>query len=243
MSNRAHILLVHGAWSRASTWDRVAMHLRRSGHKVTAIDLPGHGADPSPPDQVGLQDYADKIVDTLTRLGPCVLVGHSMGGMAISAAAERRPDLIAKLIYVAAFLPDDGQSLLDLIRLQDAPGIRDCITAGPVPGTTVLDADKALDILCQDADASQRLVARSGLGVQPNRAQTDRLKLTHARFARLPKAYVFCEQDKTVTPELQRQMARQGGCRETCSLDCGHLPQLTCPKELAGIIMRSGEQP
>ena len=70
---------------------------------------------------------------------------------------------------------------------------------------------------------------------QPNRGQTDPVALTD-RFDRLPRAYVFCTADRTVTYPLQQAMAAASPCAETFTLDCGHLPQLTRPGALAAIL-------
>ena len=237
------IILVHGAWSRGSTWDSVKANLRKLGYDVFAPDLPGHGDDKTPPEDVGLDDYAKPIADLLNRVGPALLVGHSMGGMVISAAAELAPEKASKLVYVTAFLPKDGQSLLDLIRRQDSPGIRDAILPGNVAGITLLDPDKAMNVLCQDATQPQRMLASAGLGPQPNRGQTDRIHLTPERFDRIPKAYIHCDRDLTILPELQHAMVAESGCDEKFNLDCGHLPQLTRPDELANLITRLGGAP
>jgi len=238
MTTPSPIILIHGAWSDARSWDAVVPLLQAAGHSVTAIDLPGHGGDAMPPEDVGLADYARRIADVLSDQPPALLVGHSMGGMAISAAAELTPSKVRKLVYVAAFLPQDGQSLLDLIKQQDAPGIRDAMRPAKTPGATVLDASLVADILFQDADPELRARALATLGPQPNRAQTDPAKLSAARFGCIPRAYVTCEKDRTVTPALQRKMLADSPCGEVFSINSGHVPQLTRPAELAAILSR-----
>ncbi len=232
------IVLVHGAWGSARAWERLVPLLRETGREVLAIDLPGHGDDGTDPGAVGLADYAARVAEVLEARGPALLVGHSMGGMAISAAAELAPGRARKLVYVTAFLPRDGQSLLDLIRQQQAAGVRDAVRPGPVPGTTVLDADRAGEALFQDATREQQQAMAAGFCAQPNRAQTDPVRLSDARFGAHPRAYVFCENDRTITPALQRRMVRASPCEQTFSLDCGHCPQLVRPRELAAIIAR-----
>ena len=230
------VVLVHGAWSNASTWAGVAARLAAMGREVISPDLPAHGPDRTPPAEVGLLEYAHHVADVLAPHPQALLVGHSMGGMVVSAAAELAPERIRKLVYVTAFLPLDGQSLLDLIKQQDIPGVRNMVRPGAEPGSTVLNAEQAADALFHDATAEQRTRALSGLGPQPNRPQTDRIHLTPARFGRLPRAYVFCTDDKTISPALQQEMAAASPCAESFSLACGHLPQLTRPAELADIL-------
>ncbi len=106
-------VLVHGGFVGGWYWEKVVPLLEGDGHRVEAPDLPGNGDDPTPIPQVSLQSYADRISEVLdARPEPAVLVGHSMGGMVISQAAERRPDKVEVLVYLSAFLLRDGETLL-----------------------------------------------------------------------------------------------------------------------------------
>ena len=108
-------VLVHGAWSGGWVWERVTPLLEEEGHTVDAVDLPGHGANPAAPGEMTLEAYSRHVADRVEAAGgPVVLVGHSMGGMSITGAAELVPDRIETLVYVTAFLPNDGQSLPEL---------------------------------------------------------------------------------------------------------------------------------
>ncbi|WP_095588636.1 alpha/beta fold hydrolase [Actibacterium ureilyticum] len=235
MSDALPILLVHGAWGSAESWGTVPARLRAKGFRVNAIDLPGHGHDPTPPETVRLSDYADRIVDALQGRPPALVVGHSMGGMAITAAAEQAPERFRALVYLCAFLPRDGDSLLSL-KKREAPTIGAAVQPGPVPGTTVLDPDRALPFLAQDADPATRSAIRAGLQVQPNRAQTDPVRLSSNRFGMVPKIYVRCLRDQTITPELQQAMATETRCDRILSLDSGHLPQMTQAAALTDLL-------
>jgi pimeloyl-ACP methyl ester carboxylesterase len=84
-----HFVLVHGSWHGAWCWEKVTPLLEAAGHVAVAVDLPGHGEDRTPPGDVTLSDYTDRICDVVAaQSGPVVLVGHSMGGGAITQAAE-----------------------------------------------------------------------------------------------------------------------------------------------------------
>ena len=235
MSEPSRILLVHGAWGRADSWRGVARLLSRKGHDVTALNLPGHGDDPTPPETVGLADYAARIVEELEKGPPALLVGHSMGGMAISAAAELAPERIRKLVYLCAFLPRDGDSLLSL-KKREAPTIGEAVRPGPAKGTTVLDPALAVGFLCHDASDAAKRQVQEGLGPQSNKAQTDPVHLTEARFGTVPRVYVVCEDDRTITPALQRAMATETPCEQVLSLPTGHLPQITAPIAVAELL-------
>lgn len=238
----ARIVLVHGAWGQAASWAQVQAVLTGQGHKVEAVDLPGHGSHPRRPESVTLDDYGAALGEMLVGGPPAVLVGHSMGGMAISAAAERVPEAVAQLIYVAAFLPRAGESLTSLKR-REPETIGPAIRRGPVRGTTVLDPDLAAAILFQDATPAQRQRGLDLLVPQSNAAQTDAISLSPARFGRVPRSYVLCTEDRTVTPWLQRTMIAASPCRAVRELDCGHCPQLTRAGDLAAVLSDLADAP
>ena len=109
--------MVHGAWHGAWCWYKVVPLLQRAGHIVIAPDLPSLGRDRTPLSQVSLDIWAAHIchfVDTASE--PVVLVGHSRAGIIISEVAERRPEKIAVLVYLAAYLLRDGESLLPVAQ-------------------------------------------------------------------------------------------------------------------------------
>ncbi len=89
------ILLVHGSCHGAWCWRDLAPELAALGHSVSALDLPGMGADRTPLSKVTLDSYAKAIVDALSA--PTVLIGHSAGGYAITAAASLAPEKVAHL--------------------------------------------------------------------------------------------------------------------------------------------------
>lgn len=105
-------VLVHGGWNGGWCWEKVVPLLEEAGHRVEAPDLPGSGDDPTPIPEVSLRSYADRISGVLdAQPEPAVLVGHSSGGVVVSQAAEQRPEKVKLLVYLAAFLLRDGETL------------------------------------------------------------------------------------------------------------------------------------
>ena len=231
----ARIILIHGAWGNGASWARLVPLLGAMGHDVEAPDLPSHGHDETPPDQVGQAAYVAAIEARLLSGPPAILVGHSMGGIVIAQLAARQPDHVLHTVYVAALLPRDGDSLVSLIRQQDGAGIQPAIRREGPKASTTLDAQTAAPILFADADARTQARAMAHMSPQPNKAQTDPAQIG-PDFDRVPRAYVFCTQDLTVTHPLQQQMVAATPCAQTFTLDCGHVPQLTQAKPLADIL-------
>ena len=110
----SYYTLIHGAWEKSRMWDDVSPILKQNGHTVTAIDLPGHCDNNQSGSLVTTSNYRDTVVDLITSLdSQVVLVGHSMSGALVSQVAEQIPEKIEKLIYVTAFLLQDGGSVLE----------------------------------------------------------------------------------------------------------------------------------
>ena len=102
MTGSATFVLVHGAWQGAWAWETIVARLQAAGHRAIAVDLPGDGHDNTPPQDVNVGLYAQRIAAIVDDIaGPVVLVGHSMGGCAVAQACELRPDRIALAIYLA----------------------------------------------------------------------------------------------------------------------------------------------
>ena len=248
----ARIVLVHGAFGRAACWDRVIPGLRSAGHLVTAIDLPGHGDDPTPVAEVTLDRYAERVCEVLAEGPPAVLVGHSMGGMVITQAAARCPSRVARLVYVAAFLPWDGMSLIDMTQLPEAAG--DSVQANLVvegdPPVATMPPESVREALCHCADdeaAAWAASIRSGQPVAPftNPAALGGHGDASDAFAALPRAYVVCLQDRAIKPALQRRMLETAGCQPVIEVDTDHSVWASRPDELAAALNRiaASDQP
>jgi pimeloyl-ACP methyl ester carboxylesterase len=234
-------VLVHGAFHGAWCWELLVRELEDAGHTAIAIDLPGAGDDKTPVADVTLDAYVDRVCDALGTEGPpAILVAHSMGGIAIAQAAARCPDRVAALIYVAAFLPADGQSLVDLTRLPEGAG--DLVQAN-----MVVDGDPPIATMPRDVAREAFYGAcpddRAAWGVERIRPQplapfVTPVSLGDGAQAGPPRYYVVAAQDRAIPPALQRRMAREGATAEVVELDTDHSPFLSEPAELAGLLER-----
>jgi pimeloyl-ACP methyl ester carboxylesterase len=242
----ARFVLVHGAFGGSWSWRDIAGRLTEAGHDATAFDLPGHGSDPTPLDQVDLDAYAARVCDVLADGPPALLTGQSMGGMVITQAAARCPDHVAGLIYVAAFAPQEGQSLIDITQLAEAAGDQvqaNLIVDGDPPIAT-MSVGAAPQALYHCAEPERAAWAAQQLGPQPVAAFTQPFRVgDHAEaFANLPRAYVTCLQDRAIMPAMQRVMYTAAGCDPVIEIDTDHSPWLSRPDELFAALTRIADE-
>ncbi len=237
----ARFVLVHGAFSGGWTWEPVTAALQAAGHAVAAPDLPGSGDDATPAEEVTLDGYAQRIVEALKDGDePAVLVGHSMGGVAITHAAGLAPELIAKLVYVCAFLPSDGKGLLDMTQLPE--GADDQIQANLIiePPTGRLTDDGMRLAAYNNTPEAQIVAALPRHRPQPLAPMATPVA-RGAGFDDIPRAYVICNRDQSIPPPLQRRMiADDGHVSEIFELDTDHAPMLSATDDLVGILERVG---
>ena len=230
----AAFLLVHGAWHGAWCWQRTADALRAAGHDVTAIDLPGHGEDPTPPSEVTLQHYVDRIGAALAAIdGDAIVVGHSMGGIAITAAAEAFPDDIATLVYLTAFLPRNGESLLALEDRNPTPTIPPGLVISETEPTATLRDDLLVPLFYHDCTEADQQFAVAHLTAQALAPLSTEVMVTEERFGSIPRIYIECTDDRAISIELQRDMQAASGVERVISIDSSHSPFLSMPDVLA----------
>ena len=109
----ARYILVPGGWHGGWAFDAVARPLAAAGHEVAALTL--SGLDGGPAAGVNLERHVADVVAAIEAAGmPAVLAGHSYGGMVIAGAADRVPSRVAALVFVDAYVPDDGDSVWSL---------------------------------------------------------------------------------------------------------------------------------
>lgn len=227
------LLLVHGSCHGAWCWDRLIPALAREGITARAIDLPGHGTDTTPASDVTLDAYADAILAALDR--PTVLLGHSAGGYAITAAAQRDPSNIAGLIYLCAYVPLPGKTLAEMRRMAPSQPLLEAVRVAPDRVSFTIDPDMAPAKFYHDVDPDLAAWATDHLCPQPVRPQETALPATD-RAEALPRHHIRCLQDGAIPPAFQATMSTdwQGGTVH--QMPTSHSPFLSDPDGLARII-------
>ncbi len=236
----ARFILVHGAWHGGWCWDEVSPRLNALGHQVRAPDLPGMGADAASGPVATLDEWAMFIAGMASAQDePSILVGHSRGGIVISRAAELAPQAVRRLVYLAAVMPSPGETMADLFQVggQDrSPQVADAIGMSDDGRTMIWHSRKAAISTFYGTTPSERAdAAFARLTAEPANMRTTAVLLSSARYGAVPRSYIHCEEDRAVTPDLQRLMVARQPC-DTYSLKTDHSPFYSAPDELTALL-------
>ena len=226
----ATFVLVHGAWSGALIWRPIAQALRRAGHEVYTPTLTGIGErrhllsreidlGTHIRDVLGVIDYED--------LTDIVLVGHSYGGMVVTGVADAVPEKIASLIYLDAFVPEDGQSLFGMLPT-DRPH-------AAAPGEEWLTAPLPVEAFGNVSQQVRDFWAQKGMS-QPTACFSQSVKLTGGIDRIRRKTYVYCNDPEptTFTPFFEKLRSRSAWI--VLTLPCTHFLQMDMPDELTALL-------
>jgi pimeloyl-ACP methyl ester carboxylesterase len=234
-----HFVLVHGAWHGAWCWSKVANFLEKMGHTVTVLDLPAHGIDMNAAITVTLNDYAQKIVTILDASAePVILVGHSMSGAAISMAAEARPDKIAKLVYLAAFMVASGQTLLEVAGQDTGSMLLPELIPNPAEGYIDVNRGNLANCFYNTSPDFIVNLARTLIRPEPMFPAVTPLVLTAARYGSVPRYYIKTLQDHAISPAAQERMIAAQPCAGVYSIYSDHSPFFSKPLVLCQILNR-----
>ncbi len=229
----ADFLLIHGSCHGAWCWRDLIPALQARGHTARAIDLPGHGDDPTPYQHVTLEGYAKAIVAAIDS--PVMLVGHSMAGFPISLAAELAPDKIDRLIYLCAYAAQNGRSLAEMrAEAPRQPMAEAARKTADGLGFTV-DPDMAAGLFYNDCPPETVDYALPRLCTQAFAPQTTPIRLTDIS-AGVRRSYIRCADDRTIPPEYQEVMTKGWPEQDVHVMATGHSPFFADPDGLADLL-------
>ncbi|HEX5858378.1 MAG TPA: alpha/beta hydrolase [Microbacterium sp.] len=225
------IVLVHGAFAESASWNGVIARLRDHDVRVVAAANPLRG----------LGTDAAYVRDVIASVGgPVVLVGHSYGGMVITAAASGDQAVVA-LVYAAAFVPDTGQSAFDLSTSAPGSTLGDALTAYPVASggdefairQDVFHHQFAADVPAAEAAlmaATQRPVTQAALA--------EPLATEHPAWKDIPSWFVFGDEDLNIPVAVHRSGAQRASSRGTREIaGASHAISVSQPDAVAETIV------
>lgn len=221
----ATVVLVHGAWHGSWCWERVVPLLERRGVKTRTVDLPSVGARPGAGTDLSADAAAvERVIAAVS--GPVVLCGHSYGGMVISRVEAKN---LTRLVYVCAFMPAEGESLLSIGDGKPAPWIQ------MLDGGLVLpDPARADSVFYTDCDEATRRWAKSHL--RPQSAATMIEPVPRPAWRDTPSTYVVCLNDQALFADIQRNVFVPRAT-EAVELQADHSPFLSQPDRLAALLI------
>jgi pimeloyl-ACP methyl ester carboxylesterase len=228
-------LLIHGAWHGGWCWRRVADRLRARGQTVFTPTLTGQGerAHLLHPDIDLSLHVADVLgVVKCERLNDIVLVGHSYGGCVISGVAEAVEDKIRSIVFLDAFIPDNGESLFDVVQ----PAVKEVIQGVLDRGETTVPVRDAAAFKVNEKDRAwvDSLATRQPIGTM-----TEKIKLTGARDRIAKKIYIRASGYPNVS--FDKAFARVKADRgwRVYEVPCGHDVMIDEPDRLTDILLEA----
>lgn len=231
----AGFLLIHGSCHGAWCWRDVIPALSALGHEASAIDLPAHGNDPTPAAEVTLDRYVEAILSAIDL--PVTLVGHSAAGYPITLAAERAPEKINRLVYLCAYVPEPGLSMIDMRRAGPSQPLAGAVRADPDGVTYRIDPLAAPSRFYHDCPPGAVDHALARLCPEPIRPQSTPLPPLN-RWHGVERHYIRCTDDRVIPPDYQRQMSAGFAAGHVHDLHTGHSPFLNAPADLARLLAR-----
>jgi pimeloyl-ACP methyl ester carboxylesterase len=222
-TNATSIILVHGGWGDGSSWTQEIPILEKAGHRVVAVQLPLH----SLADDVATVKRAIDFIG-----GPVVLVGHSYGGMVITNAGYNNPN-VKGLVYVAAFAPNEGQSLGSFVSPSKFP--KDFLMPDKA-GLAYINPKLFHDWFAQDVNPARADVM--AVVQKPFNLSIFAENSGPPAWKQLPTWYQVSENDHMIPPAVEQMFAKQMNAT-TISLPSSHASLVSHPNEIAQLILNA----
>ena len=222
-TNATNIVLVHGIWADGSSWNKVIPILKNAGHKIIAVQLPLHS----------LAEDVETVKRAVSLVGgPTILVGHSYGGEVITNAAYNNPN-VTGLVYIAAFAPDEGQSLSSFVDPASFPKNIFIVDSG---GFGYLNPELFRESFAQDVSPAEAdLMA---IVQKPFNLSIFEQKSGPPAWKQLPTWYQISGADRMIPPDIQRMFAERMNAT-TLTVNASHASFTSFPNEITGLILNA----
>jgi pimeloyl-ACP methyl ester carboxylesterase len=229
-------VLVHGSNDGGWVWRKLAPLLRAAGHLVYTPTLTGladrsHLLDCG----VNLTTHITDVVNLLfyEDLSEVVLVGNSYAGMVITGVAAKAPERLKLLVYLDAYVPDEGQSEFDLLPAE----VRAARQADAAAHGGLLQSPPPAVFGITDPALAEWIEARST--PHPVRTYSEPVPSGNADSAAIPRVFIRCTFNPAVTPDLFASSAAKARAKgwQVHELAAGHLAMLTAPREVAELLL------
>ncbi|GAB5505514.1 MAG: alpha/beta hydrolase [Rhizobiaceae bacterium] len=232
-----HFLLIHGSWHGAWCWFKVLPRLRAHG-TVSAVNLPGRGRDPAPFPAIDLAAMVKAAEAHMPAEDKTTIVVHSRYGILASTLAEKHPDRIERVIYLASFMLPSGDSIAKW-----APTDRDSLIPANMDLNMTelwdwLRPEAYRDALYADCSEDDVALAHTLLCREPSRPAGEALKLTDERYGSVPRAYIRLTEDRAVSLGLQDRLIEASPPERVESIAASHSAYFSQPDKLTEIVAK-----
>jgi pimeloyl-ACP methyl ester carboxylesterase len=220
------VVLVHGAFADASSWNKVIARLQRDGYPVVAVANPLR-------DLVGDSAYLSSVLDTIP--GPVVLVGHSYGGAVITDAATGHPNVRA-LVYIAAFAPDQGESGLAILGGYPGSQLPKALVVRPFPGGQDAYVDPASFQQVFAADAPPGVARLMAVDQRPVALAAFAEPSSAPAWKTIPSWFMVAGADQAIPPAAEQAMAKRAGSHTVTVPGASHAVLVSHPDATSDLI-------
>ena len=242
----ATFVLVHPAWFGGWCWKKVATILRARGNEVFAPTLTGLGERAHLANrEVGLGTHIEDVANVLKfeDIRDAILVGNSSGGMVITGVADRMPERIAHVVYLDAFVPEDGQSLFDIVPSERRQPMHELVQKEGdgwlVPRFAPPQWEKFVPEAWHITDQSDLRWVLPRLTATPLGHFSEPVRRINTAAERLPRTYIRCTVFPNPIFDRYAEIAQSGAGWQHRELATSHLPFITNPLELANVLMEA----
>lgn len=227
------IVLVHGAFADGSSWNKVIPILQKKGYQTIAVQNP----------LTSLADDVTFVERALAEVsGKVVLVGHSWGGVVITQAGNH--EKIKSLVYVAAYAPDEGQSIEsiekeahEVKKIPAVPGLADPVISD---GFIRLKEEAVINYFAQDLPKEEARLIAAGQG--RFHTSTITAKVSNPAWKNKPSYFIVSDNDQIISPLIESEMAKNIKAK-TWHLPTSHVAMLSKPEKVAEVILKAaGDQ-
>ena len=238
-------ILVHGAGHGAWCWEKIVPLLESKGYNIITLDLPSVGNDTVQLANISLDDDVNQVINAANTIdGKVSLVGHSSGGVIISQAAELLgAEKIDKLIYLDAFLPQNGESVLSIAGKINENSKDISNASGPKPELLIFSEDKkcckwnpdlAQQIFYHDCSPEDIAFAKAHLAWQCVSTLATPVQLSESNYGAIKKYYILCTEAKDMN---KSSLTSYVHCEKIYELASSHSPFFSMPEKLVDILV------
>jgi pimeloyl-ACP methyl ester carboxylesterase len=238
----AHFILIHGSWHDGSAWTEVIAELKAAGHTAVAPTLAGHG--PGVSRDVSFSDYVGSVAEAVRSSGgkDIILVGHSLGGAVVAAAAGLVADQLSRLVFVAPLLPAEGETLAAILPPESAAAFS-ALAAASDDNSITLPWPVWRERFMGETDEEAARNAYDKLTPEPYRPVNDVIAMNGFDTLPVGRSYIHCRSDVVFPPGEMHFFPRffnRAGFARLIEIDAGHEAMFSMPAVLAAALIKAG---